>query len=159
MNRTTGWFQRRRRAGTPGGLPAIGGRPRRWQRHRIQPQILALEPRWLLATIVVTNSPSPATTAASLVAAIGVADTDGTANTIDFEGFNSPETITITGGLVLSNISGTQTITGPSAALTISNGGSGSVFEVDKMVHGIALGFDDLRRLRGHSAAACTTAA
>ena len=59
------------------------------------------------------------------------------ANTIDFDStvFNTPQTITLTGGqLELSNTSGTETITGPAAGVTVSGGGLSRVFQVDANV-------------------------
>ncbi len=46
--------------------------------------------------------------------------------------FSTPQTITLTGSqLELSNTSGTQTITGPAAGVTVSGGGLSRVFQVD----------------------------
>src|SRR4029077_15778723 len=55
------------------------------------------------------------------------------ANTVEFSPlFNTPQTITLTGGqLELSNGSGLQAIEGPSAGVTVSGGGTSRVFQVD----------------------------
>ena len=55
-------------------------------------------------------------------------------NTIVFDSgvFAAAQTISLTGGpLELSNTTGTETIVGPAAGLTITAGGSGQVFLVD----------------------------
>ena len=58
----------------------------------------------------------------------------------------TPQTITLTGTqLELSNTSGTETITGPEAGVTVSGGGLSRVFQVDGR-HGVDLGTDDHRR-------------
>ena len=56
------------------------------------------------------------------------------ANTITFDptAFATAQTITLTSGqLELSNTSGTETITGPAAGVTVSGGGNSRVFQVD----------------------------
>ena len=52
--------------------------------------------------------------------------------TFDPTAFATPQTITLTGGqLELSDTSGTETITGPAAGVTVSGGGASRVFQVD----------------------------
>ena len=68
---------------------------------------------------------------------INQANADDQANTIVFDStvFSTPQTITLNGGqLELSDTSGTQTITGPAAGVTISGGGNSRVFQVDEGV-------------------------
>ena len=46
--------------------------------------------------------------------------------------FSTPQTITLTGTqLELSDTTGTETITGPAAGVTVSGGGASRVFQVD----------------------------
>ena len=46
--------------------------------------------------------------------------------------FKTPQTITLTGGqLELSDTTGTETITGPTAGVTVNAGGLSRVFQVD----------------------------
>ena len=55
--------------------------------------------------------------------------------TFDATVFASAQTITLSRGqLELSNTSGTETITGPAAGVTVSGGGASRVFQVDKGV-------------------------
>jgi hypothetical protein len=68
---------------------------------------------------------------------INEANDDGGANTIVFDPnlFSTPQTITLSGSpLELTNTGGTQTITGPTAGVTISGGGNSDVFAVDSGV-------------------------
>jgi len=60
-------------------------------------------------------------------------DSSGTSNiTFDPNVFATPQTITLTGSqLELSNTSETETITGPTAGVTVSGGGQSRVFQVD----------------------------
>ena len=52
--------------------------------------------------------------------------------TFDPTAFATPQTITLTSGqLELSDTSGTETITGPAAGVTVSGGGTSRVFQVD----------------------------
>ncbi len=93
--------------------------------------LLALEERRLLATLTVTNT--DASGSGSLAAVIGEADTNYQANTIVFEqsAFSTHHTISLGGSqLRLSDASGTQTITGPAAGVTISGGGESPVIQV-----------------------------
>ena len=66
--------------------------------------------------------------------AVGQANTARGAETIDFDStvFNTPQTITLTGTqLELSNTTGTETIRGPAAGVTVSGGGLSRVFQVE----------------------------
>ena len=99
------------------------------------PSLLRLEDRALLSTLIVVNNPTDAAVAneIDLRQAIDEANSDGTANSIEFDPgvFATPQTITLTQGVLqLSDTSGTQTITGPSAGVTISGNASGGVFRV-----------------------------
>ena len=99
----------------------------------------ALEDRRLLSTFIVVNNPTdtPVTGETDLRQAIGQANSTGGAETITFDPtvFASPQTITLTGGqLELSDTSGTETITGPAAGVTVSGGGTSRVFQVDSGV-------------------------
>ena len=69
-------------------------------RRRLRPSVLALEGRTLLSTIVVNNPTDiPVTGQTDLRQAIAQANSDGGGDTIVFSSlFNSPQTITLTGG-------------------------------------------------------------
>ena len=63
--------------------------------------------------------------------------------------FSTPQTITLAGTqLELSDTTGTETITGPAAGVTVSGGGLSRVFQVDARCHRVDLGTDDHRRQR-----------
>ena len=98
---------------------------------RLLPAILELESRQLLSTFIVANNNASGT--GSLAQAIDDANSNNQANTITFSSFfSTPQKITLGGSeLELRNTSGTQTITGPAAGVTISGGGQSGVFEVD----------------------------
>src|SRR5262249_14522926 len=106
---------------------------RRRKRWRRRPTLLALEDRRLLGTFTVdsTNPSCPG----SLAAEIALANAPGP-NTVNFSSlFNTPQTITLAGTqLELSSPSGTETITGPAAGVTVSGGGASRVFQVDANV-------------------------
>ena len=88
-----------------------------------------------MSTFTVTNIGD--TGAGSLRYEIGQANSNAGASTIDFDStvFNSALTITLTGSqLELSNTSGTETIDGPAAGVTVSGGGLSRVFRVDANV-------------------------
>ena len=98
----------------------------------MRPNLMALEDRWLLATLMVTNI--NASGSGSLAAAIATANGNSQTNTIKFQGtiWNTPQTITLTGTqLELSDTTGTETITGPKAGVTVSGGGLSRVMQVD----------------------------
>jgi len=98
----------------------------------MRPSVMALEDRRLLSTFTVTNTADSGT--GSLRYEIGLANSNAGANTIAFDAtfFSTPQTITLAGTqLELSNTSGTETITGPAAGVTVSGGGLSRVFQVD----------------------------
>ena len=101
----------------------------------MRPTLLALEDRRLLSTIVVNNpTDTPVTGETDLRQAIVQANTSGGDETIIFDKtvFNTPQTITLTGTqLELSDTTGTETITGPEAGVTVSGGELSRVFQVD----------------------------
>ena len=72
----------------------------------------------------------------SLRQAVNLANVLTGAQSISFDPtvFASPQTITLTAGqLELSDTSGTETITGPAAGVTISGGGTSRVFQVGQV--------------------------
>ena len=108
---------------------------RQHQRRRTRPTLMALEDRRLMSTFTVTNTADSG--AGSLRYEIGLANSNSGASTIDFDStvFDTALTITLTSGqLELSNTSGTETITGPAAGVTVSGGGLSRVFQVDANV-------------------------
>src|SRR5262249_49763874 len=90
------------------------------------------------APIVVNNpTDTPAVGQTDLRQAIVQANTNGGDQSIVFDStaFNTAKTIALTGGqLELSNTTGTETITGPAAGVTVSGGGLSRVFQVDGLV-------------------------
>jgi len=95
-----------------------------------------LEERRLLATFTVTSTADDGSTG-TLRSVIAEANADSGASTIDFDAtvFSTPQTIALSGiPLELSNTTGTETITGPAAGVTVSAGGKSRVFLVDKLV-------------------------
>ena len=96
---------------------------------------MALEDRRLLSTFIVNNTHGHGRRRPSdLRQAIAQANTTGGTDTITFDStvFNTPQTITLTGTqLELSDTTGTETITGPKAGVTVSGGGASRVFQVD----------------------------
>ena len=108
---------------------------RRAQRRRARPILMALEDRRLLSTFTVTNIADSGP--GSLRCEIGLANSAGGANTIDFDSavFGTAQTIALTGGsLELMNTSGPETITGPALGVTISGSGLSRVFQIDANV-------------------------
>ena len=121
-----------------GGRGRFHGR----QRWRMRPTCLELEGRALLSTIVVNNpTDTPVAGETDLRQAIALANTNGGAETITFDKtvFNTPQTINLDpalGQLELSDQTGTETITGPRAGVTIKGnyttpGVANSVFEIE----------------------------
>ena len=91
-----------------------------------------LEDRRLLSNIVVTNTASSGT--GSLAWAVGQANLNGGAETITFDEsvFKTAQTIDLNGSqLELSDTTGTETITGPKAGVTVNGGGLSGVFAID----------------------------
>jgi fibronectin-binding autotransporter adhesin len=111
---------------------------RRRQRWLMRPTLLALEQRALLSTIVVNNpTDTPVAGDIDLRQAIALANVNGGDEAIVFDStvFNAPLTITLAGTqLELSDTTGTVSITGPAAGVTISGGGASRVFQVDDAV-------------------------
>jgi hypothetical protein len=102
------------------------------KRRRMQPTLMALEDRRLLSTFTVTSTLDDGSDG-TLRWAITQANSGGD-NTIAFDStvFGTPQTITLAGSqLELSDASGTETITGPAAGVTVSGGGLSRVFQVD----------------------------
>jgi MBG domain (YGX type)/YDG domain len=133
MSRNILGFRRQRRFGA-GWIE--GSRASRGDRHRLCPRFLELEERRLLATFTVTNAVDDGS-AGTLRSVIAEANATPGANTIDFDPtvFGTPQTITLAGSeLELGNTSGLQTITGPTAGVTINAGGRTRVLLVDKGV-------------------------
>jgi CSLREA domain-containing protein len=121
----------------------IGGR-NEWRKHgpdavqgrlRLRPTLMELEGRELLSTFTV-NSKADDGSPGTLRWAIGQANASNQADTIVFSGlFNSPQTITLTGGTLQLMDTAKTTITAPGAnLLTVDGSGglSGSDFEVTK---------------------------
>ena len=108
------------------------------KRRRMQPTLLALEDRKLLSTIIVNNpTDTPIVGQIDLRQAISQANTSGGNETITFDKtvFKTPQTITLNGTqLELTDTSGTETITGPKAGVTVDAGGNSRVFQVDPSV-------------------------
>jgi parallel beta-helix repeat protein len=96
---------------------------------------MALDGRELLSTIVVNNpTDTPVANQIDLRQAITQANSDGGGDTIVFSSlFNTPQTITLTGGqLELSGTTAPTTITGPGAnLLSVSGNNASRVFLVD----------------------------
>ncbi len=100
-------------------------------RRRLWPAVMALEGRALLSTLTVTNTDDSG--AGSLRAAVAQANADGGDDTIVFSSlFNTPQTITLTGGTLELTDTAATTITGPGAnMLTISGNTASGVFQVE----------------------------
>ena len=127
----------------PVGLPwrgrsgtEVGSRPRsqREKRQRLRPAVLALEDRMLLSFTVLNTSDSGN---GSLRYEIGLANAAGGTNTVDFNtnpalgtNFNTPQTITLTSGLLDVTDSG-LTIMGPAAGVTLSGNNNSRLFSVE----------------------------
>ena len=107
-----------------------------YERRRRKPLLELLEGRALLATFTVNSFGDAGLGsggAGDLRYCINQANANDQANTIVFDStlFSAPQTMDLSDGpLELTDTSGTQTITGPSAELTIS-GGAGNIFQVD----------------------------
>ena len=99
---------------------------------RLRPTVLALEGRTLLSTFTVNSTADNGSTG-TLRWAIGQANSDNQADTIVFSSlFNTPQTITLTGGPLALTDPATTTITGPAANLVTVSGNSASlVFDVE----------------------------
>ena len=110
------------------------------KRRRMRPTLMALEDRKLLSTFTVTSTLDDGSDG-TLRWAITQANLGGD-NTIDFDStvFSTPQTISLAGTqLELSDTTGTETITGPAAGVTVSGGGLSRVFQVDPACHRVDL--------------------
>ena len=117
------------------GRSAVESRKRR--RWRLQPTLLVLEDRRLLSTYTV-NSTGDSGAGNGLIGdlrfCITQANAAGGDETIVFDStvFKTPQTITLNGTqLGLSDTTGTETITGPAAGVTVSGNNASRVFQVD----------------------------
>ena len=93
---------------------------------------MALEGRQLLSTFTVTSTLDDGSDG-TLRWAVAQANSGGD-NTIAFDAgvFGTPQTITLAGTqLELGDTTGTETIAGPAAGVTVSGGGLSRVFQVD----------------------------
>jgi parallel beta-helix repeat protein len=110
---------------------------RRTKRHRrrLHPSVMTLEGRALLSTIVVNNpTDTPVAGQTDLRQAITQANGNNRADTIVFSPsvFDTPQTITLSGGPLTLTATATTTIDGPGAnLLTVSGGGNSRVFDID----------------------------
>ena len=106
-------------------------RNRRKTSTRLQPVLMALEDRQLLATFVVTSaSDNPVAGTLNLRQAIEKADSAGGVNTITFSSvFSTPQTITI--GTRLEVKHDFLTIDGPAAGLTVKGNGNCRILVVE----------------------------
>jgi len=106
-------------------------------RARLGLGVEALEDRRLLSIVVNNATDVPVAGETDLRQAIAQANATAGANTITFDPtvFTTPQTINLTGGqLELSNTTGTETITGSAAGVTVNAGGASRVFQVDALV-------------------------
>src|ERR1700675_1167015 len=106
--------------------------------HRARPALEALEDRCVPSTIVVNNpTDTPVAGKIDLRQAIVQANKNGGAESITFDKtvFKTAQTINLGGTqLELSDKTGTETITGPKAGVTVNAGGGSRVFQVDGLV-------------------------
>ena len=113
-----------------GGQAGAGSGSRRGNRRGLRPELLGLEDRQLLATLMVTNT--SASGAGSLAQAVATANGNNQANTIQFGPlFNTPQTINLSGQLELTDTAGPQTFAAPGAVATINGGNSTRDFQID----------------------------
>jgi hypothetical protein len=115
-------------------------RPIRKATPRVRLAVEALEDRCVPSTFTVNSTADNGTgtgLAGDLRYCITQANANGQANTITFAStvFHTLQTITLgSAQLELSDTTGTQTITGPAAGVTVSGGGLSRVFLVDASV-------------------------
>ena len=110
------------------GRGTIEGR----QRRRMRPTLMALEDRRLLATFTVNNTLDDGS-AGSLRWAVSQANSTGGDDTIDFDTgvFATPQKITLLqDNIQLTDTTGTETIIGPAAGLTVTGNGGTRLFWV-----------------------------
>jgi hypothetical protein len=111
-------------------------RPIRKRPPRARLALEALEDRSVPSPLTVNNLLDDGS-AGSLRWAVGQANSNPGDDTINFDPtvFATPQTITLSGTqLELTDTTGTETITGPSAGVTINGGGLSRVFQVDSLV-------------------------
>jgi hypothetical protein len=114
------------------------GRKRDWR--RLKPVLMALEDRRLLSTFTVDSTADTLTggspTTGTLRWAVEQANAATSASTIDFSLGSTPQTITLSQGVLeLSNTSFSTTITGTGASLlSISGNNASQVFQVESGV-------------------------
>jgi hypothetical protein len=107
---------------------------------RFRPALEVLEDRWVLSTFTVNSIAdlgAGSGMAGDLRYCITQANSSSGANAIVFDPtvFATARTITLSGTqLELSNTTGTEAITGPTASVTVNGGGASRVFQVDKLV-------------------------
>jgi len=109
--------------------------PIRKKPFRGQLALEALEDR-MVPSFTVTNLLDDGSVG-SLRWAVGQANSTGGDQTIDFDPtvFATPQMITLSGTqLELTDTTGTETITGPAAGVTVDGGGLSRVFQVDGLV-------------------------
>ena len=114
-------------------------RPIRKAPRRVRLGVEVLEDRWVPSTMIVVNNPTdtPVIGQTDLRQAILQANTNGGDEAIVFDStvFAMPQTITLSGSqLELSDTTGTETITGPAAGVTVSGNNASRVFQVDGLV-------------------------
>ena len=128
MSGTWGWLRRRRGSKA---APIVLGRVRSGRRRRLGPEVLVLEDRRLMATVIPVTSTLD-TGDHTLRDAIEQASVTAGPVVIDFR-IPTPATITLSQGpLELSDTDGPVSIVGPgAAALTIDGDGAADVFRID----------------------------
>jgi parallel beta-helix repeat protein len=112
-------------------------RPFRKAPFRARPTLEALEDRWVPSIVVNNATDIPVVGKTDLRQAIAQANAAGGNQTITFDPvvFASAQTITLNGTqLELTDTTGTETITGPAAGVTVSGNNASRVFQVDASV-------------------------
>jgi hypothetical protein len=112
------------------------GRKRAGFQVSLAPAIVSLEDRILLSASIVVNNPTdtPVAGLTDLREAIAQANNNGGNQAITFDAivFATAQTITLGGAqLELRDTTGTETITGPTAGVTVSGNNASRVFQVD----------------------------
>src|SRR6516165_721964 len=109
-------------------------RPIRKVPFQVRPALEVLEDRWVPSIIVNNPTDTPVAGETDLRQAIAQANSNGGDQTITFDPivFATPQTITLNGTqLELTDTTGTETITGAAAGVTVKGGGLSRVFLVD----------------------------
>src|SRR6516225_37731 len=112
-------------------------RPFRKAPFRARPTLEVLESRWVPSIVVNNPTDTPVAGETDLRDAIEQANMNGGNQTITFDPtvFATPQTITLgVGQLELSDTTGTETITGPAAGVTVNANHASRVFQVDRLV-------------------------